>query len=95
MARQSNWHFSPVARHAGSNQAILARLQAMDSLAAFLERAQMFKRFEEVHGLCLGQEMPRSGMIQDSQHGLFGTILRTTVGKASARLRCSSNCPGP
>lgn len=43
--------FSPVARQAGSNQAILARLQAADSLANFLERAQIFKLFEEVHGL--------------------------------------------
>jgi hypothetical protein len=50
--------FTPVARHAGSNQAILARLQAADSLAAFLERAQIFKLFEELHGVCFGQAMP-------------------------------------
>jgi hypothetical protein len=49
---------SPVAHHAGSNQAIFARLQAADSLAAFLERAQIFKLFEEVHGGCPGQAMP-------------------------------------
>lgn len=45
---------SPVALHAGSNQAIFARLQAADSLAAYLERAQIFKLFEEVHGDCFG-----------------------------------------
>jgi hypothetical protein len=49
---------SPIIRHSGSNQAIFAHLQAADSLAAFLERAQIFKLFEEVHGGCFGQAMP-------------------------------------
>jgi hypothetical protein len=41
---------SPATHHAGSNQAILARLQAADSLVAFLERAQIPQTFEELHG---------------------------------------------